>query len=101
MPPQRSHRADMIRRSKARTKQADRVQVLNPLAIGDVALSAWNAFQVMSVDQIHRESALLKNLKEWNQVDAGLVHRSGSCAAALKPLCQRVEIPSKRIEFAR
>jgi len=27
--------------------------------------------QVMSVDQIDRESTLLQNLKEWNPVNAG------------------------------
>jgi hypothetical protein len=47
------------------------VQILDPLAIGDVALSAGNALQVMSVYQIHSESALLQNLKEWNPVNAG------------------------------
>jgi hypothetical protein len=60
----------MIWGAKARTKQANRVQILDPLAIGDVALSAWNTLQVMSVDQIHGESALLKNLKEWDPVDS-------------------------------
>src|SRR6266850_4814824 len=60
--PQRANRANHSGWTKAGPQQAHRVEILNPLAIGDVALSARNVLEVMCIDQEDLDPAGLQNL---------------------------------------
>jgi hypothetical protein len=42
-----------------RAKQANRMQVLKPLAVFDVGLSAWNILHVAGINEKHFESSRL------------------------------------------
>jgi len=68
--PQCPQRADFLRRAEARSQQPDRMQVLNPLAVGYVALAAWNALPIMGVDQANLQAARLQQLEQRNPVHA-------------------------------
>ena len=62
VPPQRANRTNRPGRRKAGPQQTHRMQVLNPLAIGNVALSTGNVFEVVCVDQEHLDAAGLQDL---------------------------------------
>jgi hypothetical protein len=49
MPPERSHGADESGRSETSTEQANRVEILEPLAIGDIGLPARYVLYVLCV----------------------------------------------------
>jgi hypothetical protein len=55
MSPERSYGADEPRWPKTGTEQSNRMQVLEPLAIRNVGLSAWNVLHVLCVNQIDLE----------------------------------------------
>jgi hypothetical protein len=63
MPPERPERADLVRWPETGLQQPARMEVLNPLAVGYIALAAGHALEVMGVDQIHRKAALFEQLK--------------------------------------
>ena len=71
MPPESPYSADHPRRTEARSQQTDRVQVLEPLAIGDVRFASWHVLHVLCVDQADLEAASFKYLIDRNPVDAG------------------------------
>src|SRR5258707_391302 len=84
--PQRANRANHSWGTKAGSQQAYGVEILNPLAIGDVALSAWNVLEVMCVDQEDFDAAGLQDLVHRNPVHTGGLHCHGANTAALKPI---------------
>lgn len=78
MTPEESQHTDLIWRSKACLQQSDRVQVLNPLTIGNVALAPWNVFHMARIYQEYFEALGLEELKNWNPVNPSGLHRYGA-----------------------
>ena len=60
MAEQRAQSADDLRRPKRGSQQADRVQILQPLAVGDIRLPARYVLHVTRVDEAHLEPARLR-----------------------------------------
>jgi len=71
------------------------VEILDPLSIGDVALSARNVLEVIRIDQENFDTAGLQDLVHRNPVHAGGLHRHSANAAALEPIGKLVEISGK------
>src|SRR5271154_7429847 len=100
MTPKATHGTDRIRWPEACAKQTNRVKILDPLAIRNVAFASGNALQGMSVDQTHLEAALLQNLIQRYPVNAGGLHRYGADPARVQPVSQRLEITGEACEHA-
>jgi hypothetical protein len=86
----RPHGADESRRSETGTKQANRVEELEPLAIGDISLPAWHVFHVLRVDEVNFETACFQDLVNGNPVNACRLHRHGANPTLHKPVGQRM-----------
>ena len=71
MTPQRTERADFVVGTKGPAQQSHGMKVLNPLAVGNIGLSAGHVLDVMGIDQPYVDLALLQNLEQWNSIDAG------------------------------
>jgi hypothetical protein len=54
--------ADESRRSETGTELANRVQVLEPLAIGDIGLPTWHVLHVLCVNEVNFEAARFQDL---------------------------------------
>ena len=57
--PKRTNRANESRRTEAGTQQSYRMEVLKPLAIGNVGLPAWNILHMLRVDKAHLQPTRL------------------------------------------
>src|SRR5271156_1866566 len=101
MTPKATHGTDRIRWPEACAKQTNRVKILDPLAIRNVAFASGNALQGMSVDQTHLEAALLQNLIQRYPVNAGGLHRYGANPAHVKPVGQRLQITGEACKHTR
>lgn len=93
--PKRPHGADESRRSETGTEQADRVEVLKPLAIGDIGLPPRYVLHVLCVDQIDFQASRFQDLGKGNPINAGRLHRHGMNAAVHEPVGQRMQIASE------
>ncbi len=87
-----THGTNLFGRPEARAQQADRMQVLNPLAVADVGLAAGEIFTMPRVDQTDFQSGGFKDLKDGNPIDAGGLHGNGLDATGFEPVAQRVQI---------
>src|SRR5882724_8974406 len=74
VPPQGTKGTDRIRWPEARPQQPDRVQILDPLAVTYVALPSGHTLQIMRIDQIDLEPALLQDLKQRDPVHPCRLH---------------------------
>src|SRR5260370_16300627 len=88
--PESAHRTDVFRWAEAGLQQSYRVQILNPLTVGHITLAAADGLQRMRVDQIDLEATLFQNLKQWDPVHPGALHRYLPAAPTLQPLGQGV-----------
>jgi len=64
VPPQGTKGTDRIGGPEAGPQQPDRVQILDPLAVGHVALASGHTLQIVRVHQTDLEPALLQDLKQ-------------------------------------
>jgi hypothetical protein len=69
MAPTSSHSANRARWTEARAQQANRMQILEPLAVGDVSPASGHVLHVLRVDQADIETASLEDLIDRNPVD--------------------------------
>src|SRR5262245_24917515 len=98
MAQQRSQRAYVLGRPERSPEQAYGVEILQPLAVGDIRPTAGYVLDMAGIDQAYLESACLQDLKQGNPVDAGGFHRHRADTACLKPVGQGVQIWRKRGE---
>jgi hypothetical protein len=96
MAPMRADGADDSGRAEALPQQPDRVQVLNPLAVGYVGLPPWDVLYVLCINQIHLKPAFFENLMQWDPVHADGFHSDRSDAALLQPVGKALKIAGKR-----
>ena len=76
------------------------MQLLDPLAVEDVALASGNSLDVAGVDEEHLDAALFEDLVEGNPVDARGLHGDGVDATRLEPVGQRDELVREALELA-
>lgn len=80
---QRAEHANLIRGSKRRPQQSHRMQVPQPLTIGNIGSPARNVLEMPRIDQAHLESTSFQDLEQRNPVDASGFHRHRFDPAAL------------------
>jgi len=57
------------------------MQVLKPLAIEHVGLAPWHALDALSVDEKYFDTALLKEIIQWDPIHTRGLHRDDRDAA--------------------
>ena len=78
---QGAQRAHRVARAEGSAQQAVAHQLLQPLAVQDIALAAGHVLDVLRVDQQHREAARVEQLEERDPIDTGGLHGHGVDAA--------------------
>src|SRR5579859_360039 len=74
------------------------MQILQPLAIGDVGLSARHILHMLRIDKADLKSSCFENLVHRIPIDTRGLHRYGTNPALFKPIREDVEIPRERWE---
>src|ERR1700704_5227457 len=92
---------DRIRWPEARPQQPDRVQILDPLAVTYVALPSGHTFQIMRIDQIDLEPALLQDLKQRDPVPPRRLHCHRLNPAPAEPIGQCMQVAGEATKPAR
>ena len=75
------------------------MQILQPLAVGNIRLPTRHVLHVARVDEAHLEPTRLENLKERDPEHPRRLHRHRAHATRLEPVCQRVEILGERLKL--
>jgi len=74
------------------------MQVLDPLAIGDIGLASRHIPYMLCVDEEHFEPACFQDLEQRDPVDTCRFHCHSPYSAGLQPLGEGVKIASERFE---
>jgi hypothetical protein len=74
------------------------MQLLQPLGIGYVRLSAGHILYMARVDKAHLEAALYQDLEKWHPEYTCEPHRHGFDPAALQPVCKPMQVLGKGLE---
>ena len=85
MTQQGTQSTDLLRGSERNLQQSDRMQVLQPLAIGNIRFTSGHVFHMMSIDQTPFEAALFEDLEERNPEHSRGLHGYGFDPATLQP----------------
>src|SRR5271166_2958316 len=101
VPPQGTNSTDRLGWPKACPQQSYRVQILDPLAVGYVALASRHTLQIVGVDQIDLEPSLLQDLKQRDPVHPCRLHRHALNPAPTEPISQGMQIAGEAAEPAR
>src|SRR5258706_4360020 len=98
MPPQSARGTDLIARLKAVVQQSEGMQFQQPLAFGDVALAPGQVLGMSRIDQEAFQTALLQNLKYWNPIHPGRLHRHAAHPALDQPVGHPLQICREAVE---
>ncbi len=79
-------------------QQAEGVQLLQPLAILDVALAAGHGFQPTRIDEANNEPSRFQHFKQRNPVDTGGFQRHGRDGVLLQPVGNGIKILRERFK---
>lgn len=84
LPKVRPERRPRLGRVKAASQEAILVQLLEPLGIVDICLTAWNVLDMPRIDQQHVQTSGFQNLEDWYPVGsaAGEVPKIGPFPSA-------------------
>src|SRR4030095_14857346 len=85
MPHQRTNFANRLFWAKGCPQQANRMQILKPLAIENVRFAAWNMMHVLGIDQMDLNAPSLEDLKQQDPIETGRIHSDRVHAALLQP----------------
>lgn len=75
------------------------MQILQPLAVGDIGLAARHMLYVAGVDETDFEPPILENLEERDPVHARRLHGDGANATPCEPIGQRVQILREHLKL--
>jgi hypothetical protein len=92
--------ADLVLGPKRAVQQAEGVQLLQPLAVGDIAFAARQILHVAGVDQFDLQAPPLQDLKERDPIDAGGLHDHRVDALFEEPIGQAVQVTGKGAKLA-
>ena len=90
--------ANRILRAEGAGKQPKGVQLLDPLAIQDIALPSRHVLQPAGLDQPHLKASLFQQLEQGDPIDPRGLHRHRRYAALPEPVRQRLQVRSKGAE---
>jgi hypothetical protein len=80
------------------TQQSNRMQILNPLTVRDIALATRYILHVLRIHKKYLEASRLEDLIERNPVHSGGFHRYRSNTAELQPVGQFVQVSCEGAE---
>jgi hypothetical protein len=86
MSPKGAESTDVLRGTVGGSEKSDGVEVLKPLAIGDIGLAARHVLDVTGVDQANTKATVFQNLKERNPENTRGFHNYAFAAALLEPV---------------
>lgn len=86
------HGTDRLRRAEGGPQEANRVEILEPLAVLHVALPARDVLDVAGFHQTDLDAARLQDLEEGDPVHPGGLHGHGGHAALLEPVREGVQV---------
>ena len=74
------------------------MELLDPLAILDIAFATGHIFEVMGIDQFDLKAAVIEDFKNGDPIDAGRFHGHGIDAAFTQPVGQGMQVNGKGLE---
>jgi len=74
------------------------MQLLDPLAILDIAFATGYIFEVMGIDQFDLKAAVIEDFKNGDPIDACRLHGHGIDAAFTQPVGQGVQVNGEGLE---
>ena len=95
----RTQRADRLFRPERSAQQTYRMQILQPLTVGNIRFAPRHVLHVARVDQHDSETSRLQDLKKRNPVDSRRFHRHRLYVAGLQPIRSGVQVFGKRREM--
>jgi hypothetical protein len=87
-------------RAKRRLPSAQRVELLEPLGIVPVRLASRHGLDMPRIDEVRRDSMLLKQLEDRHPIDPGRFHGDRVNVAGDQPVHQCVQIWGKGLKDA-
>ncbi len=99
MPKDRTHRADRLFRPERSAQQTYRMQILQPLTVGNIRFASGHILHVTCVDQQDGETLRLQDLKKRDPVDACRFHRHRLNLTAFQPVRSGVQVARERREM--
>ena len=94
-----AQRAHLLLGAKGPLQQSVAVQLLQPLAVEHVALSARHVLDMPCVDQPHLQSSALQDLKDRDPVNARGLHGHRGHATLKQPIRHAVQIVGEAAEL--
>ena len=95
-----AHGTNLFGRAEAGAQQADRVEVLDPLAVADVGLAAGEVLAMTRIDQTDLQAGRFEDLKQRNPIDAGGFHGDRLHPTLFQPVAQGVQVVGEGAEGA-
>ena len=100
MPHQRPYCADLRIRTERRMQQAQRMQLLDPLAFMKISALARHVLHIPRVHQTRFNSVLLQHVVHRNPIHASRLHRCRGDATTDQPFGHLVQIAGERFALA-
>ena len=98
VPPVRPQDAYLIVGAKGAGEEAIGVEALEPLAVGDVALSSGHVLHMAGIHELYLESVLFEDLEGRDPVDPRRLHGDRSDSAFFQPPRHSVEVGREAAE---
>src|SRR5437867_727216 len=95
MTPNGTDAAGSLCRSMGRTQKADGVEILQPLTIRYVRLSARNVLHVTRVYKTHSKTSVFKKLKQGDPKHTRRLHRDTRDATLFQPIGESDQVVCK------
>ena len=92
--------ANRLGRAKGGAQKANRVQILQPLAVRDVRLTAGNVFHVVGIDEEDFKAPRFEDLEQRNPIDTSGLHGHGLDTTLFQPVGQLQQLGGKGRESA-
>ena len=90
--------ADRVLRPEGAAEQPEGVQLLDPLAIQDVALASRHVLQPAGLDQLHLETPPFQQLEQGDPIDPGGLHGDRRHAALRQPVGDGLQVRGEGAE---
>src|SRR5215471_15713136 len=98
MPQVHPQSGPVLRWMETASQQAIRVQLLKPLRIVDIRLTARNRFDMLGIDQKHLKTMGLQGIENRNPVDTSGLHCHGCDTDLDKPSGKSVQITRETLK---
>ena len=95
LPQVAAQHTEIVSGPKGPGQQTVGMQLLNPLTIEYVGLATRDILNVSRIDQFYFEPTTVKQLEQWDPVNAGRFHGHRGDATLLQPISKLMEVSSE------